>query len=192
MIIGITGNSGTGKTEIAKIFAKKINGVIIDADKIAKELSMPGNTYFEEIIKLFGEEVIENNKLNRKKIAEIIFNNNEKRAKLNDLTNKYVVQEIINEIKKNNGKNIVLDVPLLFESKLNEKCDKTIGIIAGKRIKIKRIIKRDNLSKKEAKKRLSIQQKNKFYKRNADLIVKNNRNLNKINLEEICLKLGMN
>ena len=66
MVIGITGNSGTGKSEIAKLLAKKINAEIINADLVAKKLSEPGNIYNEKIIELFGEEILENKKINRK------------------------------------------------------------------------------------------------------------------------------
>ena len=71
MVIGITGNSGTGKSEIAKLLAEKINAEIINADLVAKKLSEPGNIYNEKIIELFGEEILENKKINRKKLAEI-------------------------------------------------------------------------------------------------------------------------
>ena len=57
MVIGITGNSGTGKSEIAKLLAEKINAEIINADLVAKKLSEPGNIYNEKIVELFGEEI---------------------------------------------------------------------------------------------------------------------------------------
>ena len=118
MVIGITGNSGTGKTEISKLLAEKINSEIIDADKIVKEIEKPGNQYFEKIVELFGKEILENNNLNRKKVAEIIYKNKSMRNKLDKLTFKYVVAEIKEKVNKSNKQNIIIDAPLLFESKL--------------------------------------------------------------------------
>lgn len=192
MIIGITGNSGSGKSEIAKILAKKINAKIIDADLVVKELSKPGNEYYNKIIELFGKEILENNVLNKRKIADIIYTNQDKREELNKLTYKYVVDEIKNRIKRNNKENIIIDAPLLFESGLNETCDFTIGVIADISKKIERICLRDNIDKETAKNRLNIQAKDEFYKAKADYIITNNEKINEINLEDICTKIGIN
>ena len=101
MVIGVTGNSGSGKSEISKILSNKINAKIIDADKVVKELYTPGQEYYNKILELFGNKVLEkNNKLNRNKIAEIIYNNESEREKLNNLTYKYVVDEIKKRVKK--------------------------------------------------------------------------------------------
>ena len=103
MIIGITGNSGSGKTILAKELAQELSKKkvkLIDADKVVKKLSKPGNKYYEEIVKLFGKEILLKNKeLNRNKIADIIFDNSSERKKLDDLTYKYVVGKIKEDIK---------------------------------------------------------------------------------------------
>lgn len=192
MVIGITGNSGSGKSKISKMLAKKLNAEIVDADEIVRKISEPGNEYFEKQVELFGEEILINNKLNKRKIAEIIYNNSEKRERLNELTYKYVVDEIKNQAKSMKGKNVILDVPLLFESGLDKICDFTIGVIAKKEIKIDRICKRDNIAKEVAEARLNIQKNDEYYIQNADYIIENNGQLNEINWEEICTKIGKN
>lgn len=189
MIIGITGNSGSGKSEISKIISKKINAQIIDADKIVKKISEPGNEYYQKQVELFGEKILINNKLNRKKIAEIIYKNYKQRTKLNEITYKYVGEEIKKEIKKIKG-NIIIDVPLLFESGLNKICDFTIGVIAKEKIKIERICMRDNVDEKTALARLKIQEADSFYIRKTNYIIENNGKLDEINWEEICTKIG--
>ena len=113
-IIGITGNSGSGKTTFSNILAKKMNAIIIDADKVAKQSSRKGETYYNEIVKIFGEEIIENDEINRKRLAKIIYNNKEQRNKLNKLTNQYVVEQIKEQMKKIQNKNIIMYVTLLF------------------------------------------------------------------------------
>lgn len=168
MIIGITGTSGSGKSTIAQILAKKLNAKIIDADKIAKELFVKGNIYYEEIQKEFGKNIT------RKELAKIVYKNKLKREKLNHLTYKYVVEEILNILNNINDKNIILDAPLLYESNLNTKCDKVIGVIANRKTKLQRICTRDTISLDEANARLNIQNDDEFYKLRADYIIQNN------------------
>lgn len=190
MIIGITGNSGSGKSEISKKISKKLNYKIINADEVVKEMSEPGQKYYKKIVNLFGKKILENKKINRKKLADIIYNNKKSREKVNKLTQKYVVKEIKNKIKKE--KNIILDVPLLFESKLNKKCDITIAILADEEIKIKRICKRDNVTEETAKARLKIQPPESFYKERVDYTIENNKKIDEIKLEGICTIIGKN
>ena len=192
MIIGITGNSGSGKSEISKMIAQRVDAKIIDADAVVRNISQPGNEYYEKQVELFGKEILINNQLDKKKIAEIIYSNSKIREALNNLTYKYVVGEIKNQIEQTSNENIIIDAPLLFESGLDKICDFTIGIIAKNRIKIERICKRDNLLESVATARLNIQEKDEFYIKNATYIVENNGNINEINLEEICTKIGMN
>ncbi len=192
MIIGITGNSGSGKSEIASILAQKIKAEIIDADLIVKELSEPEHTYYKKIIELFGEGILEGKKLNKKKIADIIYKDKMKREQLNNLTYIYIVNEIESRVKNIENRDIIIDAPLLFESGLDKICNFTIAVLADEQIKIERICKRDNLDLKTAKHRLSIQEKDKFYISKADYIIKNNKKKEEINLEEICTKIGKN
>lgn len=193
MVIGVTGNSGSGKSEISKILSNKINAKIIDADKVVKELYTPGQEYYNKILELFGNKVLEkNNKLNRNKIAEIIYNNESEREKLNNLTYKYVVDEIKKRVKKEKNINIIIDAPLLFESKLDEICDITVAVLAEKSLKINRICTRDNIEQKIAISRLAIQKGDSYYQKKADYIVTNNGKKDEINLEEICTRIGKN
>ena len=193
MVIGVTGNSGSGKSEISKILSNKINAKIIDADKVVKELYTPGQEYYNKILELFGNKVLEkNNKLNRNKIEEIIYNNESESEKLNNLTYKYVVDEIKKRVKKEKNINIIIDAPLLFESKLDEICDITVAVLAEKSLKINRICTRDNIEQKIAISRLAIQKEDSYYQKKADYIVTNNGKKDEINLEEICTRIGKN
>ena len=190
MVIGITGNSGSGKSEISKKLANILNAIIIDADKEAKLLAEPGNIYYKKIVKKFGKKILEGENINRVKLAEIIYNNKKNRNKLNRLTNKYVVKQIKKIVKSKKDNNIILDVPLLFESKLDKICDVTIAILANEENKIQRIMKRDKITKIVAKQRLAIQAKEEYYKEKADYIVENNDEINEKYLEELCTKIG--
>lgn len=174
-IIGITGSSGSGKSTATKILSEELKAKVINADEVVKQMQKKGNEYFEKIVELFGKEIVrEENTLNRREISEIIFRSKEKKEKLDEITFKYVVEEIKNQVQKAKEKYVIIDAPLLIESKLNEICDIVIAVISEKEEQVKRICKRDNIEKKEAKIRLGAQRDNEFYKTNADYIVENN------------------
>ena len=181
-IIGVTGNSGSGKSTVCKIIKENYDARIIDADEVAKSLTSSDTQYLQEIIKTFGTDILdENRKLNRKKLADIVFKNKNQKELLDKITFKYVVNQINEEIRKiHNCKYILLDVPLLFESSLNKICNITIGVIAQEEVKIKRIIKRDNISYESAKSRLNSQPNDEFYIKKCNYIIGNEGNLEKI------------
>lgn len=183
-IIGVTGSSGAGKSTVCAILKEKYLAYIIDADKIAKELSKKGSMYLNSITQYFGIEILnEAGELKRKELANIIYEDDKKREALNNLTFTYVVKEIEEEINKlKNEELIVIDAPLLFESNLDKICDIVIGVIANKKDKIERICKRDNIDVDLAKKRLNIQITDEYLKENADYIIYNDSKIT--NLEE--------
>ena len=194
MVIGITGSSGSGKTTVCEIISKNYNSKIIKADEIAKELSQKGKLYYEDIIKKFGIEILlENGEIDRKKLADIIYNDNSKREELNELTFKYVCEEIKKEIKAEQNENtqsqmkenfklrenynkeadreklIIIDAPLLLEAKLDSICDTTIAVISkNKQAQIERILNRDGIDKNVAIARMNAQKTNEFYAKNCD------------------------
>ena len=192
-IIGITGNSGSGKSTISKLISKNYEAKIIDADKIAKEMTKNNGEYLQAIRQAFGNDVIKNNELDRKKLADIVFLNRTEKEKLDGLTFEYVVEEIKKELEANQNLDyqyIILDVPLLFESKLDKLCDYTIGVIAPKTEKIKRICKRDKLSKEKALQRLNSQPNDEFFTKNYDTLINNENKEETIKMvNEIMLKL---
>ena len=181
MIIGITGNSGTGKTSICKEIIKNSTNKtvsILDADKIAKELAAPGEVYFKQIVNMFGKEILnEDGTLNRIKLANIIFKDSKKREKLDEITYKYVGEETVRRIEITKSDIVIIDAPLLIESNLNKLCDVVISVIADKKIKLERICKRE----KSANARLEAQKDDEFYIKNSNYVVINNN----LELEEV-------
>lgn len=195
-IIGITGPSGAGKTTLTDLLSKNYNSYTIYADQVARKLTENKDAeYFKKILDLFGNDVLlEDGSLNRKKVASIIYKSKEKRNKLNKLTFYYVVKEIIEEIERNKSKKfdyIGIDVPLLYEAKMEKLCDYVIAVIAEDEEKILRICKRDNITPETAKQRLEIQNNNEFFIKNSDFIIYNNGSLEKLenSLKEIIEKI---
>lgn len=174
-IIGITGSSGSGKSTASKIMAEELGAKVIDADKVVKQMQTPGQIYFEKIVELFGIEILQKDGvLNRRKIAQTIFQDELKKEKLNKLTYKYVAEEIKIQINNIPEEYVIIDAPLLIESKLNEICDVTVAVTSNENEQIKRICKRDNIEENDAKLRIKAQKNNDFYKTNVDYIVENN------------------
>ena len=185
-VIGITGSSGSGKTTLSKILNERDDIRVINADKVVRELSVPGTEYLNAIKETFGQEVfLEDGNLNRKKLAKKIYNDNVARENLNKLTFNYVVKEIITRIINIHSENInfaIIDAPLLFESGLDKCCDFVISLIADFDLKVKRICKRDNIDEETAKSRLKIQNEDSFYIEKSDFVIYNSEN-NDLKLE---------
>ncbi len=174
MVIGITGSSGAGKSTICEILEIKYNVKVLNADKIARRLSKKGTNYTNDIVEKFGNDILdEDGELKRGRLAEIIYNDAEKRKELNNCTFKYIREEIEKEIKDDDTIYII-DAPLLFECELDKICDKTIGVISKKELQLDRIVARDNIDYESAEKRLQAQEENEFYIQRCDRIIENN------------------
>ena len=162
---------------------------------MARRLSKKGTNYVVDIIKVFGKDIVdEEGELKRRKLAEIIYSNDEMRKKLNNCTFKYIKKEIEKQINKLSSDIVaIIDAPLLFESGLNKVCDKIIGVISNRELQLDRIVARDNIDFEDAEKRLNAQQSNEFYIKNCDDIIENNNNFLSIenNVEEIANKYGL-
>ena len=195
-VIGITWPSGAGKTTLSTILKSNYSSFIIDADEVARKLSNDSKTkYFEKMVNLFGKKILKDDgKLNRKEIARTIYKNKEKRRALNRLTFKYVVDDIneqIKEAEKQDYKYIGIDVPLLYEAKMERICDYVIAVVAEDQKKINRICQRDNITEELAKERLKIQNDNEFFVKKADFVIHNDGTLEKLetSLKEIIDKI---
>ena len=181
-ILGITGSSGAGKSTFSKFLSEKQEFRVIDADKVSKELAVPGNEYLDSIKNTFGEDILlDDGNLNRKLLASKIYNNEEEREKLNSLTVKYILKEIYNRMKKivdPKVKYIAVDAPLLFETGFDKVCDYVVSLIAEKYLKIERICQRDNIDYETAVSRLNSQKSASFYTENADFVIMSGKNCN--------------
>ena len=154
---------------------------MINADQIVKELSKCGEQYYKDIVKQFGKEILlENKEINRPKLAQIIFNNTQRRKELNKLTSMHIARKIQEEAIKEEQRLTIIDAPLLIETKLNEICDIVVSVIASESTKIKRICKRDSIDEKTAKQRLKSQLAEYIYIENSNYILTND----KANLEK--------
>ena len=174
-IIGITGSSGAGKSTVCEIIQALYDVCIINADQVAKDLSQKGSSYVEGIANIFGKTILtKDGELNRKKLANLIYQDEQKRRMLNGYTFNHITKQIKQILETTDKEIVIIDAPLLFEAELDKICDYNIAIISQKDLQIERICKRDGITKEVAEKRISIQEDNEFFKARCDYVIENN------------------
>lgn len=157
LIIGLTGSFGTGKTKAGQIF-KSLGACVIDADKISRNCLKPRTKIHEKIIKIFGKKILNRDKsINRKKLADIVFNNQKLLKQLNKLVHPQVVRLMKKAIQACKKNIIILDAPLLVEAGLVNMVDKLIVVKSSRKNQIERIQKKLGLKKSDILKRIKSQ-----------------------------------
>ena len=160
-VLGVTGNSGSGKSSVAKLLVEK-NAYIIDADMLARKvLDVDGRAY-GETVEFFGGAIVNEDKtINRKVLSDIVFGEPAKLAALNEITHKHILEYIYDDIKAVSEAGqysfIVVDAPLLFESGLDKICNSVWVVDAPHEQKLNRITKRDGIAVEQAIQRLTRQ-----------------------------------
>lgn len=173
MIVGLTGGIGSGKTIVSKIF-ETLGCVIYNSDEVAKQL------YFDELIKpkiisLLGSEVYSSsNQINKDVIAKKIFSNPELLNALNAIIHPAVKIHFESFCKKNSTKIIIKETAILFEIGIEKQMDYIILVTAPTELKIKRVMKRNSISKAEVEKRISNQWSDEQKMALADFCINNN------------------
>lgn len=177
MIIGLTGSIASGKSTVSNML-RALNYPIIDADVVARIVVEKGTKTLETIKDVFGEEVIsEDGSLNREKLGAIIFSTPQKRKLLNDIIHPAIRVEMIRqkeELIKDGHPTIVMDIPLLFESKLQSYVDKILVVTVTEETQLHRLMARNNYSLEEAKARIQSQLPLSIKEKGADAVIYNN------------------
>jgi dephospho-CoA kinase len=165
IVIGLTGNIGSGKSTVARQL-EKLGAKIIDADQVARQAVTPGSPGLQEIVNAFGAGVLDSNgKLDRKKMGSLVFADPQARDKLNKITHPKIKEEIEREIdlfKKGNktgsgNRVLVIDAPLLIEVGLEQNVDEIWVVKINQEEQIERLAKRDGMTAKEALRRIAAQ-----------------------------------
>lgn len=178
MVLGLTGSIATGKSTAVAIF-KKYGFPIVDADIIARQVVEPETEGLKAIQQAFGKEVIQaNGSLDRKKLAAIIFSNDKKRVMLNELLSPFIRHEIMHQIQEKSQLSnlVVVDIPLLYEGGYDQVVDKVAVVYIPESVQQSRLMKRDNLTRLEAEKRIASQWSIEEKKAKADFVFDNQGN----------------
>lgn len=172
-IIGLTGGIGSGKTTVINYIASKNIPVYI-ADEAGKYI-MEKPEVIKQVNALFNNQVLLNNGLlDRKKIAEIVFNNKEKLEALNGIVHPAVAKDFEDFVKQNqNSKLIVKESAILFESGAYKVCDASILVTAPEQIRIERVVKRDHVAEEDVLKRMRNQMRDEEKAKLSDFVITN-------------------
>ena len=186
LIIGLTGGIASGKSTIANML--KNEGItVIDADVESRLAVEQGEEAYDHIVNHFSKSILlEDGSINRAKLGEIIFNNKEERMKLNEIVHPAVRKRMLQkkESAENHGEAIIImDIPLLFESKFTELVDKTLLVFVDEDIQLQRLMERNHYSKQEALARIHSQMPLAEKKRLADVVIDNNGSLEQTELQ---------
>lgn len=177
IIIGITGGIATGKSTVSAIL-KELGYQVIDSDIIAKDIMSHNEVVLFEINNNFPNVCdLENKTINRKLLAQIIFNSEEKRNLLNEIVHPIVKQEIINQIHSIDEKFIFVDVPLLYESHFEDLFDYVIVVYADFKTQIDRLVNRDKIDINYAKKKITSQMPIEEKKFRANFVIDNSKSI---------------
>ena len=180
IVLGLTGGIATGKSTVSNYF-KELGIPVIDADVGSRIIVEPGTDGLKKIEKHFGEMILKKDgTLDRKKLGEIVFNDNIQLAKLNAILEEHIRKWIAKQLVKTFRTNptiIVLDIPLLYETDYLSEVDLVMVVTTTKEVQKRRLMERDNLSEKAAEKRIAVQLPLVEKEKRADIVVDNNNSI---------------
>lgn len=159
-VLGLTGGIASGKSTVSQIF-KKYHFKIVDADIGARKILDPGTKGLEEVVRIFGKQILlGSGSLDRVKLGQIIFNDAKKRKQLDECLVHHIREWIISEKNKLLARNeplIILDIPLLIEAHYENEVDEIMVVAVSEETQLKRLMKRNELTVEEAKMRIESQ-----------------------------------
>ena len=193
MVIGVTGGVGAGKSTVLKILQEKYGAKILFSDDIAKELMEPGKSAYTAVVKTFGPEILEDEckdchlnpaektphlrRIDREKLAKIVFADEEKLALLNSLTHPAVKEEILSRIASYYAEDknalIVVEAALLIEAGYEDILDSLWVVYVEKEERISRLMRDRGYSREKALSIMENQLSDEVFKAHADFLINN-------------------
>lgn len=173
--IGITGGIGSGKSTVTE-YLISLGFHVLDADMAARELVYPDSPVIQELVEAFGVNILNTNgNLDRKKLADIVFSDAEKKSTLDSIMHKRIIERLLEKAEALKDEKIIFfDVPLLFEVGFERYLDRVWVVDADIEIRIKRVMKRDGSDRDLIVKRIAYQLDRKERISKADHILSNN------------------
>ncbi|RJP29751.1 MAG: dephospho-CoA kinase [Candidatus Omnitrophota bacterium] len=191
LVIGLTGNFGSGKSTVAGLF-RELGAYVIDADKLARKAVSPGAKAYNKIVKVFGKAILrKNGHIDRVRLAGRVFCDRKALVSLNSIIHPEVIRAIKEKISASKYRIILLDVPLLIESGLSRISDKVIVVKASANTIARRLSGKRGFSIQEIKDRTKNQMPIRDKLRLADFVIDNNRSFKNtsVQVEKIRRKL---
>jgi len=177
--VGLTGGIACGKSTVSRLLAER-GGHIVDADRIAREVVLPGTPGLQAVVDAFGPDVLaEDGALDRKKLGAIVFANESERKRLESLLHPLIRAEMARQMADWNEREpdalVVVDIPLLYESGLDRlfAFEEIIVVYVPKDIQLERLMLRDGLTREEALRRVDAQMPIERKREIADVVIDN-------------------
>lgn len=176
--VGITGGIGSGKSVVSR-YLTSLGYPVIDADRIAREVVEPGEIGLLHVVEAFGEGVLNfDHTLNRKRLGEMIFNNDVMRNRLNDILHPLIRMRMKNEALEFSDEPVIFfDVPLLFETDSRSNYDEVVLVYANDDLTLQRIMLRDGISEDLAIKKIKAQIPLDIKRSLSDYVISNERDI---------------
>lgn len=171
-IIGLTGQTGAGKTEVARQL-RKLGLPVVSADQAARR-AVEDAEVKAMLCAAFGDVLKKDGSLDRRLLAQIAFSSKQRTATLNAVTHPKIARIMFEEADRADGDTVVFDAPQLFEAGEDVFCDRIIGVLADPELRLERIVRRDCISREEAALRMSAQYDERFFITYCDDILYNN------------------
>ncbi|MGI2326369.1 dephospho-CoA kinase [Planococcus sp. YIM B11945] len=186
MIIGLTGSIASGKSTVSKMLSD-FGFPVVDADLVAREVVEPGTPTLKEIQEIFGSGILlPDGGLDRTKLGEIIFNDPASRQKLNDVIHPAIRKELLRQrdhLLATGNDTVVLDIPLLFESKLLNFAEKILVVSVDEETQLARLMMRNGFSEREARARIASQLPMSVKEKGADAVIYNHGSIEETHMQ---------
>ncbi|MCK5390842.1 MAG: dephospho-CoA kinase [Deltaproteobacteria bacterium] len=182
-VIGLTGNIASGKSVVASLL-EDLGAKVIDADDIARKVVEPKGPAWNEIVDVFGEDILNtDNSINRKALGEIIFNDDQKRNILNDITHPKIIQKVRETVETYQNENVevvIIEAALIVEKGgLKDLIEGLIVVTSDEKSQLDRLKKRNGLSREEALSRINSQMPTQEKALHADYVIDNSGTIDK-------------
>lgn len=184
-VYGITGGAGTGKSEVIKMLQQNFGGCVIMSDEVARELMQKGNISYQLIVEYFGRDILmDDGEIDRKKLADHVFNNKEALEKLNSMTHPYVKDEIrkLIAVAEASGecRFVALESAILLECGYEDICDEFWYVYTKPEIRRQRMKERRNYSDEKVDSVMRNQQPDEVFFEQCSFVIKNNTTLSDV------------
>lgn len=174
-VLGVTGSIATGKTTAVNVF-REFGIPVVDGDQVARLIVEPGKPALAAIAASFGADLLTvEGRLDRKKLGTIVFNDPQKRRRLDDLLDGYLREEILHQIREQATQSplVVADIPLLFERGYQQYMDEVAVVYTPRALQLTRLMARDGLTEQEATQRIDSQLTIEEKAKKADWLIDN-------------------
>jgi dephospho-CoA kinase len=183
LLVGLTGNIGSGKSTVAQLLSER-GATIIDADVLARRAVELGTSGFEKIVARWGNEILApDGHLDRAALRRLVFSDHEQLEELNAIVHPEVERlrtRLVDQARKRRDRLVVCDIPLLFERHMTDRFDRIVLVDAHRAVRLERLVKDRSLSETEAMDMIAAQMPAELKRARADFIIENDGTLTQL------------